>query len=110
MKLSQFIEQTGFTVLCEGDTTRDVEKKIYCCDLLSYCMTKAPTDGVWVTVMGNMNVVAVASLTDTAVVIIADGTEPDDAALQKAQQQDVTMLKSAMPVYETALLADKVLS
>ncbi len=110
MNVAQFIEKTGFTVLCEGDSTRVVEKKIYCCDLLSYCMTKAPTDGVWVTVMGNMNVVAVASLTDTAVVVIADGTEPDEAALQKAIGQDITMLKSSMPVYETALLADRILS
>ena len=41
-------------------------KKVYCCDLLSVAMANAPMDGVWVTVMGNRNVVAVASLTMTA--------------------------------------------
>ncbi len=110
MIISEFIEKTGFAVLCEGDGERTIEKKIYCCDLLSYCMTKSPTDGVWVTVMGNANVIAVATLTDVAVVIIADGTEPEELALAKAKQHDVTVLKSSKPVYETAVFADSVLS
>ncbi len=110
MTITEFIEKTEFEVLCRGEEDREVEKKIYCCDLLSYCMTKAPTDGVWVTVMGNANVIAVATLTDTAVVVIADGTIPEELALKKAQQHGVTVLKSSMPVYETAVKSDLVLS
>ncbi len=111
MDIKEFIEKTGFKILAgEQVENKEVKKQIYCCDLLSYCMTKAPTDGVWVTVMGNINVVAVAALTDTAVVIIADGTTPDEQAIEKANSQEVVMLKSDLPVYETAVLADRILS
>ncbi len=111
MNITKFIEETKFKVLSgESVTDKEVENSIYCCDLLSYCMTRAPEDGVWITVMGNVNVVAVAALTDTAVVIIADGTEPDEQALEKARQQEVVMLKSDMPIYETAMLVTKVLA
>ena len=46
---------------------------VYCCDLLSIVMGKAPADSAWVTVMGNMNSVAVASLAEIGAIILADG-------------------------------------
>ena len=42
----------GFTLAC-GTGEREIEGGIYCCDLLSIVMGRAPADGLWVTVMGN---------------------------------------------------------
>ena len=77
--------------------------RIFTCDLLSVCMAKAPEDGVWVTVMGNRNVIAVASLADVACVIVAEGCSFDADAVEAAKGK-VTLLKSPLPVFETACL------
>lgn len=74
---------------------------VYCCDLLSVAMARATPDGAWVTVIGNANAVAVASLTDVACIVIAEGYSFDEAAVAAAKGK-VTLLKSEKPVYETA--------
>ena len=50
--------------LADGD--REVVT-CYCGDFLSNVMGKAPADSAWFTVMNNVNVCAVASLTDVSV-------------------------------------------
>jgi hypothetical protein len=75
---------------------------VYCCDLLSVAMSRAKAGDAWVTVIGNVNVVAVASLTDVACIVLAEGFEFDAAALQAAKGK-VALLQSDRPVYETAV-------
>ena len=75
----------------------------YCCDLLSIAMGNAPATSAWCTVMSNMNTLAVAALTDTACVILAEGAVLDDAARKKAIDQEITVLSTDMPIFEAAL-------
>ena len=79
---------------------------IFTCDLLSVCMAKAPEDGVWVTVLGNRNVIAVAALTDVSCVIAAEGTDFDEDAVEAAKGK-VSLLRSPLPVFETACLVQQ---
>jgi len=65
---------------------------IYCCDLLSFAMSKAPESSAWITVMNNVNVVAVASLTDVACIIMAEGAMPDSNAIDKANEHGIPIL------------------
>ena len=81
---------------------------VYCCDLLSVAMAHAAPDSAWVTVIGNANAVAVASLTDVACIILADGYSYDDAALAAANGK-VSLYKCANPIFETALSINKLL-
>ena len=76
---------------------------VFCCDLLSIAMARAPEDSAWVTVMGNKNVIAVAALTDVACVVIAEGYDFDADAVEAAKGK-VSLLKSPLPVFETANL------
>lgn len=76
---------------------------VFTCDLLSICMAKAPENSVWITVMGNRNVIAVASLADVSCVIAAEGCSFDEEAIEAAKGK-VTLLKSPLPVFETACL------
>ena len=80
-------------------------QKVFCCDLLSVAMARAPENSAWVTVMTNANVVAVASLTDVACVILAEGYHFDAPAIEAAKKGGITLLESDLPVYETACLA-----
>lgn len=77
--------------------------KVYCCDLLSIVMGRAPANCAWVTVMGNMNSVAVASLAEISAIILADGIKPDENALRKAEENGINILLSDLPVFDTAL-------
>ena len=53
----------------EENTDREVTG-CYIGDLLSLVMSKAQAGDVWITVQGNINVPAVATLTDSAMIII----------------------------------------
>ncbi|MDD6160558.1 MAG: DRTGG domain-containing protein [Oscillospiraceae bacterium] len=75
----------------------------YCGDLLSWVMGRAPADGAWLTIMSNMNVAAVAALTDVACVILTEGVQPDPQLLSKAQAQGVNLLGSGLSTYDCAL-------
>ena len=81
---------------------------VFCCDLLSVAMARAPEGSAWVTVMTNSNVVAVATLADVACVILAEGYSYDPAAIEAAKGK-VTLLRSSLPIYETALQAGQLL-
>ncbi|MBM6854993.1 hypothetical protein H6B11_12660 [Mediterraneibacter glycyrrhizinilyticus] len=102
MRLQTIFELPGFRVLAEGDPGREISR-VFCCDLLSIAMGKAPADGVWVTVMGNRNTLAVASLTDTACIVLAEGVSLDEATLKKAREEGIAVLSTDLPVFDAAL-------
>lgn len=102
MTVKELTEDGTFRVISRGDGERTVER-VFCCDLLSVAMGRAPAGCAWVTVMGNMNTLAVASLTDAACVILAEGADLDEAARKKAGEQGITVLATEDPIFETAL-------
>ncbi|MDD2955731.1 MAG: DRTGG domain-containing protein [Oscillospiraceae bacterium] len=102
--------ELGFSVLAGGQSLERAVDCAYSCDLLSFVMGRAPAGCAWVTVMGNVNAVAVAVLADCACVILADGVALDPAAKEKAEAQDVAVLSSGEPVFETALAVHELLS
>lgn len=102
MTVGQLIDSGVFRVACaSGDLEREITKP-YCCDLLSFAMGKAPAGCAWITVMGNINTLAVASLADVACIILAEGAALDPAAAAKAMQQDIIVLMTDEPEFETA--------
>ncbi|HHX56867.1 MAG TPA: hypothetical protein GX710_02495 [Clostridiales bacterium] len=104
MTVNDLIKKTDFTVINSGSNLEINISKPFCCDLLSIAMSKAPVNSAWVTVMGNVNTLAVAVLADVACIILAEEVMLDEAAIKKAKQQDVTVLQSNMQIFETALL------
>ncbi len=65
----------------------------YCSDLLSWVMGHAKPDNVWVTIMTNKNVLAVASLLDVSVVIICENAELDPEFLETAKDKEINVLR-----------------
>lgn len=101
MTVKEMAAACGFDTAC-GEGEREVTGGIYCCDLLSIVMGRAPADCAWVTVMGNLNSVAVAVLADTACIVLAEGMGLDEDARVKSEQQGVTVLTTPLPVYEAS--------
>ena len=85
MTVHQLKESLELTVLVE----QEIDKEITGCyigDLLSWAMSRIKTGDVWLTVMGNVNAIAVAVLSDAACIILTDAAALDEEAKEKAQQ------------------------
>lgn len=100
MRLKDLIEKTDFKLL-----TGTEDKEISGCyigDLLSLAMSKVCKDNIWITIQSNINIVAVASLTEAGCIVICEGFEPDTGVIQRAEREDITILQSQMGAYEIA--------
>jgi hypothetical protein len=69
MKVKTLVEELGMTLIT-GDGEKEITG-IYACDLLSWVISHAKTGDLWVTVMNNVNIVAVASLAEVACIVLA---------------------------------------
>ena len=103
MTVQELIDSGSFQIINVGEDTDRAITTPFCCDLLSIAMGRAPAGCAWVTVMGNMNTLAVATLADAACIIMAEGTALDDIAMKKAKDQEITVLATELPVFDAAL-------
>lgn len=71
----------------------------YTGDLLSWVMSRADAGSIWVTIMSNVNVAAVAVLTDVAGVILAENTKPDPELLTAANNRGVNLYGSELDAF-----------
>lgn len=108
MKVSELSDVLGLEVITKGDNSRDV-KGCYIGDLLSWVMGKASEGDAWITIMSNINIVAVATLTEAACIILCEGVNVEEDVIQKAEAEGVAILKSPKTAYETALLISGVI-
>ena len=82
----------------------------YCGDLLSWVMGRAKEDDVWITVMGNLNAIAVAVLADVSCILLSESAVLDEDARRKADEEGVTVLRSDRPTYDLAVAIGRLLS
>lgn len=99
MTIKELSEKTGFSIVNGNDETNVTGA--YACDLLSWVIGRAEEGNALVTVMTNINVIAVAVMADLSCVILTEDVKLDDNALVKAQQNDVAVLSSPYTTYET---------
>lgn len=109
MNTKELIEKLNLSVLVKSDLERDITD-CYIGDLLSWVMGRAPMDSVWLTVMGNINSIAVATLADVSCILLVENASLDDEAKQKAQAVGVTVLQSEENAYNLAVKINKLLS
>lgn len=96
MTINELSQKLEFKII--SATSQSIEREVrgvYTCDLLSHAMAKINEGDVWITVHTNLNVVAVASLTDCACVLIPENIEIDKQTIERASEKDVTILSSA---------------
>lgn len=101
MTVEAFAKEAQLTVLRMPDPEKEVSGA-YVGDLLSWVMGKADTGNVWITIMSNVNIVAVATLADTSCVLLAEGVIPEEDVLDTAMSKGVNILCSPLSAYELA--------
>ena len=108
MKVNELIEKLSLEVLSEGETDREITG-CYSGDLLSWVMSKAKDGDVWLTVMGNINAIAVAVLCDCACIVLTDKAALDDDARLKAESMSIPVLQSEKSTFDLAVEISKLL-
>ena len=98
----ELAEKLNLKVINQGEGLERKAGGVYCCDLLSIVMGRAKAGDVWITVMGNINSIAVAVLADVSCIILSENMQLDREALSKAVGQGVCVLASELPTYEIA--------
>ena len=94
-------------IINEGDSFGKVIDGCYIGDLLSWVMANAQEGNIWITIMSNVNVAAVAKLTDVACVLMCENVSPDEDCLQRSKEQGITILKTHLSAYEAAVEISK---
>ena len=101
MNVEAFAGKADLAVLCMPSPERTVSG-VYIGDLLSWVMGRASADNAWITIMSNINTVAVASLADVSCIILAEGVEPDAQITDAAISKGINILSSTLTAYELA--------
>ena len=108
MTVKDLIEKLDLKVLVEDDLDREVTD-CYVGDLLSWVMGRAPADSAWLTVMGNINSIAVATLADVSCIILVENAALDDNARQKAEMHGVNILTTEDNSYRLAVAISRLI-
>ncbi len=103
MTVNELAAMPGFKTVALPDGEREINN-VYIGDLLSWVMGRAKADDAWITIMSNINIVAVASLADVACIILAEGVSLESTVAETANAKGVNILTSELPAYETAML------
>ena len=108
MKISEMAKQLGWEVLAMPDPDMEVTGG-YVGDLLSWVMGRAKAGNAWITIMTNRNIMAVATLAGVSAVIVTERAEIDESVIALAKEQDINLLRTELPSFETACAVGKLL-
>lgn len=104
MKVSQLAEKLGCKIVCGTGGAENELSGCYIGDLLSLAMSKVQKGNVWITIQSNINIAAVATLTEAGCIIICDGFMPDDNTKKRAEDENIPIMSSDKSAYELASL------
>ena len=75
----------------------------YAGDLLSWVIGRASEGDDWVTIMSNVNIVAVSTLADPACIVLSEGVQPDEETLVRAKQQGINILSTTLDTFDACV-------
>ncbi len=101
MTVENFAKLSGFEVIAMPCPENEV-KGAYVGDLLSWVMGKAGEGNLWITIMTNVNVIAVAMLREISAIVLAEGVEIDNEVIEAARLKGINVLRTPLASYEAA--------
>jgi predicted transcriptional regulator len=103
LKLQEYIDIIDATVLTKQSNLADIEiTEGYVSDLLSDVMGNAKEGSVWITIMRHLNVIAVASLAGLGAVVFSKNIVPEQAVIDKANEEGICLINSSLSTFELA--------
>lgn len=108
MTVEQLCKSTCFYASVLPDPNKKIEG-VYCGDLLSWIMGHAQSGNAWVTIMSNINVIAVASLTDVSCVILAESVHLPDDVLKVAKEKGINIIETSQSSFSVCKMLGEIL-
>ena len=108
MTVKELSTLENFAPVVLSDPDREI-CGVYIGDLLSWVMGRAGEGDAWITIMSNVNILAVASLADTSCIIIAEDVKLDSEVIETAKSKNINIVSSKIGIYDTAIALNQVL-
>ncbi len=108
VKVKDLVLCEQFEAVALPDEDREIDG-VYVGDLLSWVMGRAKSGNAWITIMSNVNILAVASLADTSCIILAEGVTLEEDVVETALQKEINILTTKMDIYNTAVYLNSVI-
>lgn len=99
MRVIEILEKIEGNVVTKNTTDAAFEG-VYAGDLLSHVMAHAKENNLFLTIMANINAIAVASLLDLPVVVFAEGVSPTLEMIQKADEESICIVTTKLNVVD----------
>ena len=103
MTVQQLKEALSLKLLAGEEGLSQEVSGCYIGDLLSWVMGRAKAGDAWLTVMGNVNAIAVATLTDVSCIVLTENAALDADAASKAEMQGIPVYGCGANSYQTAI-------
>lgn len=81
----------------------------YACDLLSLVVSRIKENNIWLTVLGSINVVAVATLAECPCVLLTENGEMAEEVIIKAKEKSLVVMSTTMTTFEAAAAINNLL-
>ena len=95
VSLATAVERLGLTVCACGKKLDTPVTGAQVCDLLSHVMAHGKPGHLWITIQTHPNIVAVAALARLAGIVIADGLEPGDDTVMRAEEEEIPLFTAS---------------
>jgi len=101
MKVHEIADQLGLAVKAGSPGLDREVTGGYASDLLSDVIANARDGDIWITLQIHQNIVAVASLTRIAAIILVGSREPAEDTTASADAEGIPILSTEMTTFET---------
>ncbi len=109
MKVAEIISKLNLEILNISDGEKNVDG-VYSGDLLSWVMGRLNFGDAWITIMNNVNVIAVASLADASCVILSENSEIEEEVIEKARENGINLLRTPKTTFEISCMLGSILN
>jgi serine kinase of HPr protein (carbohydrate metabolism regulator) len=100
MKLTDIVNQLELNVTSGTDLLDREITGGYVSDILSDVLAHGASGDIWVTIQIHLNIIPIASMKEIAGIIIANGRQPDEETLKKADEENVPVLGTDMSAFQ----------
>jgi hexokinase len=108
MLIGEFARAMEFDLLQADMAQNEIDLSgCYIGDLLSNVMGNAKIGQLWLTVMTNINVIAVAHLLELSGIVLLEGNQVEDDVLLRATTEKIPVFVTKDPAYKAAIRLHK---
>ena len=103
MIVKELIQANGWEAINDNSGMNAVVEGAFVGDLLSFVMGNGEPGNAWITIQAHLNVIAVAMLREFSCIIFVSGANVTEDMIEKANEENIVLIKSDSSAYESAI-------